>query len=137
MQFATRLKRWREKKGLTQSEFAERLNVAQSTVGCWEAGSRRPSLDIFEELCQALGITPAEFYMNESESAAVRAAMMILAAAKTGTVLTSDAEDNVKHIVANNGESFSLAPIPVNHFAPTFDQNLAGSRVPRTLVAAR
>lgn len=33
----------REKLRDTQAEFAERLGVAQSTVACWESGTRRPS----------------------------------------------------------------------------------------------
>lgn len=47
----------RARKGMTQSELARRLGVSVSAVGNWEAGLRRPDLNIVPALCQTLGIT--------------------------------------------------------------------------------
>ena len=41
--FQIRLKELREKKGLSQYEFAKKIGVAQSTVGSWESGRREPN----------------------------------------------------------------------------------------------
>ena len=37
-----RVKELRERLGLTQLAFAEKVGVAQSTVACWETGQRTP-----------------------------------------------------------------------------------------------
>ena len=40
-----RIKNLREKSGLTQQQFAEKLNVSVSTIGMYEQGRREPDLD--------------------------------------------------------------------------------------------
>jgi len=40
--FSERLKSLRTQNGLTQKEFAKRLNVSTSTVSMWEIGQREP-----------------------------------------------------------------------------------------------
>ena len=37
-----RVKELRERLGLTQLAFAEKVGVSQSTVACWETGQRTP-----------------------------------------------------------------------------------------------
>lgn len=46
----------REKKGILQSEFAEQLGVAPSTLCKWESGSRSISVDFIESICNILDI---------------------------------------------------------------------------------
>ena len=42
--FAKNLKYLREKKGYDQLKLAEKLNVPQSTLSCWESGIRTPKI---------------------------------------------------------------------------------------------
>ncbi len=43
--FAKNLKYLREKKGYDQLKLAEKLNVPQSTLSCWESGIRTPKIE--------------------------------------------------------------------------------------------
>lgn len=52
------------RKGWTQKELAERLNVSTAAVGMWCIGKSTPSYAIIEELLR-LGITPAELFGSE------------------------------------------------------------------------
>lgn len=88
MDFSERLREIRVRSGLTQEEVARRLRVTPMSVWGWEKGRRRPSIDQVEEIAAALGVAPAELFMTEHESAAVRAAMMILAQARTELAAT-------------------------------------------------
>jgi len=48
----------REGKALTQGDIAERLGVAQSTVGRWEAGLKEPDLETIRRIAALFGTTP-------------------------------------------------------------------------------
>lgn len=48
----------RERAGITQREFAERLGQLQPAVARWESGARTPSLADFPRIAEALGVTP-------------------------------------------------------------------------------
>jgi transcriptional regulator with XRE-family HTH domain len=41
--------------GLTQSQLAERVGITQAFLAEIEKGRKRPSLDVLEKLCDALG----------------------------------------------------------------------------------
>lgn len=56
-EFSRIISKARARAGLTQSELAQRLNVTVSAVGNWEAGLRRPDLNLVAPLCAALGIS--------------------------------------------------------------------------------
>ena len=55
--FKQRLKTLREQKGLSQTEFADALGVAQSTVGGWESGARKPNLEIIDKIAEFFGVS--------------------------------------------------------------------------------
>ena len=52
-----RLKELRNKHGLTQVEFAKRINSAQSTVANWESGARDIDTDTLHKLADFFGVT--------------------------------------------------------------------------------
>jgi transcriptional regulator with XRE-family HTH domain len=52
-----RLKRLRERAGLTQPQMAEAAGVPVSTLRQWEQGRRLPSLEGFIALADGLGVT--------------------------------------------------------------------------------
>lgn len=53
--FARKLKRLRERAGLTQSDVAERTNYALSTVSAYETGHRIPSADFAKQADELFG----------------------------------------------------------------------------------
>ena len=56
MQFGEKLKQCRKSRKLTQAALAGLLNVSQSTVGNWEAGTREPDLSMINKIASALDI---------------------------------------------------------------------------------
>ena len=55
--FAERLKKLREARGMSQVEFAEKMNTAQTTIGNYEAGKREPSFDRLSEMATFFGVS--------------------------------------------------------------------------------
>lgn len=58
--FGTYFRRYREAKGLYQSDVAKAVGVANSTYANWEQGTNRPSADQLVILCQVLGVSADE-----------------------------------------------------------------------------
>lgn len=54
--FAYNLKYLREKRGWSQDELATCLNVARSTISCWENGIRIPKIDKIMEIAKIFNI---------------------------------------------------------------------------------
>lgn len=60
MRFCDMLKQLRKKKGLTQAQLAEVLEVSQSTVGNWESGYREPDFEMTIALSKFFAISVDE-----------------------------------------------------------------------------
>ena len=48
-----RIRRWRIRAGLTQSQLAERLNTTQSVVSRWESGHDQPRINTLRAILRA------------------------------------------------------------------------------------
>src|SRR5438045_1686826 len=57
LSFRARLKRLRQRRGLSQRALAEQVDVSEETVRSWEAGRRRPGPDTVVKLATVLGLT--------------------------------------------------------------------------------
>lgn len=55
------LKEFREKKGLSQTELANRVGLKQTTISQYENGSRRPNLSMAKKMAEALGMSLYDF----------------------------------------------------------------------------
>ncbi len=55
----------RKKKGITQKELAERLNISEKTVSKWECGNGLPEVSLMQPVCKELGITVNELLSGE------------------------------------------------------------------------
>lgn len=70
-----RIKRYRERAGLSQKELAQQIRQQNSTVSNWERGLTRPNVDILADICTALNVSPDDLLdirlnpedMNEHE----------------------------------------------------------------------
>ncbi len=59
-EIGSRIRRYREARGLSQKQLAARLGVSNSRVSNWEQGVNRPDADILAALCTALEVSPSE-----------------------------------------------------------------------------
>ncbi len=51
-----KIKQAREKRGLTQKEFADKLNISQQVISRIEGGKQNISLETLKNICLALGV---------------------------------------------------------------------------------
>lgn len=58
------MKELRERRGLTQAQIADLLNVDKSSVSKWESGDSTPLRKYRRKLCELLGCTEAELLAN-------------------------------------------------------------------------
>lgn len=65
VRFAQTIKNARLKKGYTQSQLADLLNVSNKTISKWETGICLPDVIVYLELCKILGISINEFLAGE------------------------------------------------------------------------
>ncbi len=54
----SRLRELRKKKGLTQDELGNRINVTKTSISCYEKGIRIPNMETFLKLIKELETTP-------------------------------------------------------------------------------
>lgn len=62
MGYSDHISALRKKQGLTQAQLAEMVGVEQPTVQRWETGKREPDFEALQQLANALGIEPSEFF---------------------------------------------------------------------------
>lgn len=67
IKIGSRIKEVRKRKGLTQREMADKLNLAYSTYSNYENNHREPSFDIIEQAADILGVT-LEYLMGLAET---------------------------------------------------------------------
>lgn len=60
MTIGERIKEFRLKAGLTQSELAEKLGIPYQSIGQWERGLRSPKIETLQKIAEALGVEPWE-----------------------------------------------------------------------------
>jgi transcriptional regulator with XRE-family HTH domain len=66
--FGAALKRWRDKRGLTQNELAHRAGIGGSYASHLERGEKVPSLTIILKLARALEVTLGDFLSDFTPS---------------------------------------------------------------------
>ena len=70
--FGDALKRWREKRSLTQEALAHEAGITTSYASQVERGKRVPSLTVVLKLCRALECTPGELLADFTTAAMKR-----------------------------------------------------------------
>jgi transcriptional regulator with XRE-family HTH domain len=65
--FILNLKKFRNRRGISQMKLAELCGTATNYIGEIEIGRRFPSLKLIEKLGQALAIKPYRFFIDDSE----------------------------------------------------------------------
>lgn len=59
-EIGSRIRKYREKKGISQTELAQMLGIKNNRVSNWEQGLNRPDADILAKLCCLLDVSPSE-----------------------------------------------------------------------------
>ena len=71
------IRRLREKKGLTQQQLADRLQVSDKAVSRWETGRGYPDITLIGPLSEALGVSVIELVSGEDVVNTNRASNML------------------------------------------------------------
>lgn len=108
MQIHEKIKRLRQRSGMTQSELAERVGVSLRSIQNYELGLRYPKRDILARLCTVLDVSVEylvsgsdRFLMDAEEEGGARgkrAAQQLIDSADalfTGGVLSEEDQDKV------------------------------------------
>lgn len=59
-EIGSRIRKYREERGLSQKELSELIGVSNSRVSNWEQGLNRPDADMLADICRALKVSPGE-----------------------------------------------------------------------------
>ena len=59
-EIGSRIRKYRESRGLSQKDLADLIGVSNSRISNWEQGINRPNADIVADICKALNISPSE-----------------------------------------------------------------------------
>ena len=66
--FGRKLRAIRQKKGLSQKALADMLFVTRKCVGNWEAGIRKPDLEMLDKISRALNISISDLVVRYNKS---------------------------------------------------------------------
>ena len=70
-----RIKEYREKFGLYQSDLAKKLNVDSSTISSWERDRTEPSLTLVTRMCEIFHCSTSDLFGTGTETNSVEAVM--------------------------------------------------------------
>lgn len=63
-----RITLYREQKGWTEYQLAEKSGLTQSTISSWYRKNMLPSIASLEKICNAFEITLSQFFATEEDS---------------------------------------------------------------------
>ena len=68
MDVLERIVYYRKQKNWTEYQLAEKSGLTQSTISSWYRKNMLPTIPSLEKICDAFGITLAQFFSNDSDS---------------------------------------------------------------------
>lgn len=63
-----RITSYRQKKGWSEYQLAERSGLTQSTISSWYRKNMTPSIPSLERVCNAFGISLSQFFATDEEA---------------------------------------------------------------------
>ena len=66
--FGLNLKNLREQKGWSQEKLAEKSGLHRTYISGLERGIRNPTIDILQEVANALGVTPSDLLKDKEDA---------------------------------------------------------------------
>lgn len=67
MEIGTKLNQLRKLSGMTQEQFAEKLNVSRQTVSKWEKGNTYPDLESIVRVCRIFHVSSDDLLLKGEE----------------------------------------------------------------------
>jgi transcriptional regulator with XRE-family HTH domain len=64
------LREWRELRGLTQPQLAERLDTSKDQISRWESNKRGMTAAVMQALAEALQIEPGDLFRDPAQPSA-------------------------------------------------------------------
>lgn len=64
------LTQWREHRGLTQQQLADRVETGKDQISRWESGKRGMSAGVIEALEEALQLNPGDIFRDPAQPSA-------------------------------------------------------------------
>lgn len=66
MNIGTRIKHFRNKRGLTAMQLAEKVNISREHLSAVENNIKPISLTTLQKICDSLGVALADFFIEEN-----------------------------------------------------------------------
>lgn len=66
-----KIKLFRESRGMTQSDLAEKLNTSRQSISRYETGERKANQDILFELSEVLGVNISDFFPTNTKTSSL------------------------------------------------------------------
>lgn len=67
MKIGDRIRALREERGIRQTDLAEAIGVALTTISGYELGTRTPRIDVLTKIAEYFGVTP-NYLLGEDEN---------------------------------------------------------------------
>lgn len=67
MDIIAKIEKLREERGWTEYELSQQALVTQSTISSMKARNSPPKLDTLQAICNAFGLTLAQFFLEDEE----------------------------------------------------------------------
>lgn len=112
-QLARRIRALRERRGLTQEDFAARCAISVSFASLLERGERSPSHETLVQVAAALGVSLAELFQDEEDEAAGAFRLVALVRERRLTRAQVDRLLTVAALLFTEG-----SPVPTEPSAP-------------------
>ena len=64
MKIGDRIRALREERGIRQTDLAEAIGVALTTISGYELGTRTPRIDVLTKIAEYFGVTPNYLLAN-------------------------------------------------------------------------
>lgn len=66
-----KIKLFRESRGMTQSDLADKLNTSRQSISRYEIGERKANQDILFELSEVLGVSISDFFPTNTKTSSL------------------------------------------------------------------
>ena len=117
------IRKFREQIGMEQKELSIELGMSESTVGNWERGYSKPTLDVLLPLCKILGITLYDLFgVNDPVMKYSAGEQMLMSDYRELSMYHKEA---VKNLIGNLRKAEVMEDIPEITMLTYFSRQLA------------
>jgi len=101
MNVGTRIRQLRKQQKMTTTGLASLVNTTQQSISNYENNKSEPGLTMLESICEALGITLADFFAPERQKLGPELERLL----ETAQKLSPEQRSLVQQLIENMGKS--------------------------------